>query len=76
MNAEFDFYSFLTYLLFLDTDVNVPTVRNINLKTCFFVGILKVNEEKSWIRLRQNVMYLKLASNNDDDCEEQDIDIM
>jgi hypothetical protein len=40
-----------SYLLFLKTDVNVPSVSN-NQRNLFFVAILKATEEKSRIRSR------------------------
>ncbi len=40
-----------SYLLFLKTDVNVPTVSN-QPRNLFFVAILKATEEKSRIRSR------------------------
>jgi hypothetical protein len=41
-----------SYLLFLKTDVNVPTIRVSNKqRNLFFVAILKATEEKSRIRL-------------------------
>jgi hypothetical protein len=44
-------------MLSLKTDVNVPTVRNMNKKqTLFFVGILKANAKKRRIWIR-NLVY-------------------
>jgi hypothetical protein len=43
-------------LLFLKTDVNVPTVSN---KQKIFVGILKATEEKSRIQIRNPVVRIR-----------------